>query len=202
MTICSTASPTSERWSAAARRAIRGKRRKPGAAAFMANLETEALRLERELHSRRWRSGGFVTFRVCDPKPRLVSAAPFRDRVVHHALCAVVEPIFERGFIADRYANGARAGKRMSRLARLAAGSAVDGIAWLPVHQQPQEIVAQRRGTTRRKVAARWKLPPRRRAVICWPQQASAAPLCRCLPAGHQETQNVPKRTRESAGYL
>ncbi len=40
-----------------------------------------------------------------DPKRRLVSAAPFRDRVVHHALCAVVEPLFDRGFIYHSYAN-------------------------------------------------------------------------------------------------
>ena len=44
-----------------------------------------------------------------DPKRRIVSAAPFRDRVVHHALCAVIEPLFERGFIDDSYAN--RTGK-------------------------------------------------------------------------------------------
>jgi hypothetical protein len=42
---------------------------------------------------------------VREPKRRLVSAAPFRDRVVHHALCAVAEPVFERGFIHDSYAN-------------------------------------------------------------------------------------------------
>ena len=44
-----------------------------------------------------------------DPKERLVSAAPFRDRVVHHALCAVIVPFFERGFIANTFAN--RVGK-------------------------------------------------------------------------------------------
>ena len=43
----------------------------------------------------------------------MVSAAPFRDRVVHHAFCAVCEPIFERGFIFDSYAN--RAGKGTHR---------------------------------------------------------------------------------------
>lgn len=32
-------------------------------------------------------------------------AAPFRDRVVHHALCQVIEPVFEAGFVADSYAN-------------------------------------------------------------------------------------------------
>lgn len=50
---------------------------------------------------------------VRDPKRRLVSAAPFRDRVVHHALYAVIGPIFERGFIANTYAN--RVGKGTHR---------------------------------------------------------------------------------------
>jgi retron-type reverse transcriptase len=90
---------------AAARRAIRGKRRKPGAAAFMAGLEVELLQLERELTSGRYRTGRYLAFEVHDPKPRMVSAAPFRDRVVHHALYAVVGPLFERGFIHDTYAN-------------------------------------------------------------------------------------------------
>ncbi len=98
---------------AAARRAVRGKRHKPGAAGFMAGLETALLRLERELRGRTWRPGRYVEMRIRDPKPRTVSAAPFRDRVVHHALCAVVEPLFERGFIADSYAN--RLGKGTHR---------------------------------------------------------------------------------------
>jgi len=84
---------------------MRGKRKKPGASAFFANLETELLRLERELKSQAYRPGRYVTIEIHDPKRRLVSAAPFRDRVVHHALCAVIEPIFERGFIDNSYAN-------------------------------------------------------------------------------------------------
>jgi hypothetical protein len=79
----------------------------------MANLETACLRLERELAQDRWRPGGYVTIRVTDPKPRLVSAAPFRDRVVHHALCAVIGPILERGLIDDTFAN--RTGKGTHR---------------------------------------------------------------------------------------
>jgi retron-type reverse transcriptase len=89
----------------AARRAVRGKRGKPGAAAFMAGLETEVLRLQRELHAGTWRPGRYVEIEVFVPKHRVVSAAPFRDRVVHHALCAIVEPIFELGFIFDSYVN-------------------------------------------------------------------------------------------------
>ena len=57
--------------------------------------------------------GKYVAFDVYDPKHRVVSAAPFCDRVVHHALCAVVGPIFERGFIDDSYAN--RIGKGTHR---------------------------------------------------------------------------------------
>ncbi len=98
---------------AAARRAAMGKHAKPGAAAFLANQEKEVLRLERELRGGRYRPGRYRTIEIFDPKRRMVSAAPFRDRVVHHALCAVVEPLFERGFIFDSYAN--RKGKGTHR---------------------------------------------------------------------------------------
>ena len=98
---------------AAAQRAARGKRRKPGVAAFLARLENELLRLERELLAGSWRPGRYVEIAVRDPKPRTVSAAPFRDRVVHHALCAAIGPVFERGFVFDSYAN--RRGKGTHR---------------------------------------------------------------------------------------
>ena len=89
----------------ASRRAAKGKRAKPGVAAFLANQERELLRLERELREGNYRPGRYKTIEVFDPKHRIVSAAPFRDRVVHHAFCAVCEPLFERGFIDDSYAN-------------------------------------------------------------------------------------------------
>jgi RNA-directed DNA polymerase len=98
---------------AAALKAVLGKRKKPGASAFMANFEREVLRLERELCGGTYRPGRYVEIEVHDPKRRLVSAAPFRDRVVHHALCAVVEPIFEAGFIDHTFAN--RTGKGTHR---------------------------------------------------------------------------------------
>ncbi|MEF8768802.1 reverse transcriptase/maturase family protein [Candidatus Accumulibacter contiguus] len=50
---------------------------------------------------------------IHEPKRRKISAAPFRDRVVHHALCQVIEPLFEASFIADSYAN--RRGKGTHR---------------------------------------------------------------------------------------
>ncbi len=97
----------------AAQRAAKGKRRKPGVASFLANIEPNLLRLEDELRSGAGRPGGYTVIEVRDPKPRSVSAAPFRDRVVHHALCAVVEPLFARGYSDDSYAN--RKGKGTHR---------------------------------------------------------------------------------------
>ena len=73
----------------------------------------DVLFLERVLWSGRYTPGRYKTIEVFDPKHRVVSAAPFRDRVVQHALCAVVEPLFERGFIHDSYAN--RKGKGTHR---------------------------------------------------------------------------------------
>jgi retron-type reverse transcriptase len=96
-----------------ARLAIKGKRKKPGAAAFFANLERELLILERQLCDGSYRPGRYRSFEVNDPKKRIVSAAPFRDRVVHHALCAVVAPLFEAGFIGNTFAN--RVGKGTHR---------------------------------------------------------------------------------------
>lgn len=45
------------------------------------------------------------TFVIRDPKTRVISASAFRDRIVHHALCNVIEPIFDRMFIYNSYAN-------------------------------------------------------------------------------------------------
>jgi retron-type reverse transcriptase len=73
-------------------------------AAFNLNLEWELLKLQRELSSGSYRPGPYRTFMVSDPKPRHISAAPFRDRVVHHALTRVVEPIFEKRFSKDSFA--------------------------------------------------------------------------------------------------
>ena len=87
-----------------ARRAARGKSLTLEAASFLFDLEPECLRLQRELLAGEYRPGPYRTFRIRDPKPRTISAAPFRDRVVHHALCAALEPAFEAVADADSYA--------------------------------------------------------------------------------------------------
>lgn len=85
--------------------AARGKRSHPDVAAFEFDLEENLTRLQTELETQTYRPGAYYNFRIDDPKSRLISAAPFRDRVVHHALCQIIEPLFERRFIFDSYAN-------------------------------------------------------------------------------------------------
>jgi retron-type reverse transcriptase len=91
------------------RKARKGKRGRPPAATFEFDLEENLVTLQQELREKTYRPGAYSSFYIHEPKRRLISAAPFRDRVVHHALCNVIEPIFERSFIYDSYAN--RAGK-------------------------------------------------------------------------------------------
>lgn len=93
-------------WSlrAAARAAARGCAGSVPAARFLADLETEVLRLQRELRSGTYRPGALHTFAIREPKPRMISAAPFRDRVVHHSVCAALDAVFEEAADPDSFA--------------------------------------------------------------------------------------------------
>lgn len=95
------------------RKASKGKRGNPNVAAFEFRLEDNLLQLQRELQDQTYIPGAYHSFYIHDPKKRLISAAPFRDRVAHHALCNLIEPLFERSFISDSYAN--RIGKGTHR---------------------------------------------------------------------------------------
>lgn len=94
----------------AALKAQRGKRFRDSVARFSFQLEGELWRLHEELASHSYEPGPYRSFYVYEPKKRMISAAPFRDRVVHHALTQVLEPIFERSFIGDSYACRKRKG--------------------------------------------------------------------------------------------
>ncbi len=107
----------------AARQAQRGKRFRDNVLDFNYHLETELINLQKELTNKTYQPGNYRTFHLTNPKSRLISAAPYRDRVVHHALCKVIVPIFESTFIQDSYANRAgfgthRALKRFTHFAR------------------------------------------------------------------------------------
>ncbi len=87
------------------RQAARGKRSRPDIIRFDYQLEWQLLRLRDQLRAGTYRPGPYRSFAITDPKPRRISAAPFADRVVHHAVVNVIEPLFERRFIKDSYAN-------------------------------------------------------------------------------------------------
>lgn len=95
------------------RKAARGKRSTRAVALFEFNLEEKLIDLRADLLDGSYAPAGYTSFLVHDPKRRLISAAPFRDRVVHHALMNVTAPLFESGFIFDSYAN--RVGKGTHR---------------------------------------------------------------------------------------
>jgi retron-type reverse transcriptase len=97
----------------AAHDAQRAKRFKPAVARFHYDVARSLVELRDELLEGRYRPGPYRTFTIYEPARRYISAAPYRDRVVHHALCNVMEPLFERSFIFDSYAN--RTGKGTHR---------------------------------------------------------------------------------------
>jgi len=88
----------------AARLARRGKRHRYAVQRFQFRAEWELLRLRDELRAGTYEPGPFATHTITRPKPRLISAAPYRDRVVHHALMGVLEPIFDAHFHEHSFA--------------------------------------------------------------------------------------------------
>lgn len=86
------------------RRCRRRKRYRRGASEFDFAWESNLLALQRELADGSYAPGPYRHFWIREPKRRKISAAPFRDRIVHHAIVNVLEPMYEPRFIFDSYA--------------------------------------------------------------------------------------------------
>ncbi|MCC6414122.1 MAG: group II intron reverse transcriptase domain-containing protein [Saprospiraceae bacterium] len=86
------------------RKARRGTRRTDESTAFAFFQENELLLIQSELQSGAYMPGPYRYFTVHDPKRRTIAVAPFRDRVVHHAVVSLLEPLYERCFIHHSYA--------------------------------------------------------------------------------------------------
>ncbi len=87
------------------RKARKGKSKKSYVIEFEKNLEEELRRLKQELEMQSYCPRPLKRFTIRDPKTRVIHASNFRDRVVHHAICNIIEPIFNRVFISDSFAN-------------------------------------------------------------------------------------------------
>ncbi len=72
--------------------------------AFEADLAKNLVALQSDLASGAYRPGAYRQFKIWDPKPRIISCAPIRDRVVHHALCGVITPFLERAYLKSSFA--------------------------------------------------------------------------------------------------
>jgi retron-type reverse transcriptase len=89
----------------ATKKAQRSKRFRPNVLEFNYSLEIEIITLQKELETKNYQPSPYKVFQIIDPKPREISAATYRDRIVHHALCNIITPIFEQSFIPNSYAN-------------------------------------------------------------------------------------------------
>jgi retron-type reverse transcriptase len=88
----------------ASQKAQKGKRYRESTLSFNFDLERNLIKLHDELLAKTYEPGPYRDFIVEDSKKRLISAAPYRDRVVHHAIMNVIEPLLDRRFIFDTYA--------------------------------------------------------------------------------------------------
>ena len=107
----------------AARKAQKGKRFRSNVLAFNYKLESKLINIQQQLIDKTYQPGAYRTFYIKEPKTRMISAAPYPDRVVHHALCNIILPIIEPTFIIDSYANRVGFGthkalKRFTKFAR------------------------------------------------------------------------------------
>ena len=91
------------------KKASKGRRSRPDVAEFEIKLEENLFDLREELLDETYQHGRYHSFCIHDPKKRLISAAKFRDRIVHHALVAMLEQVYENLFYPNSYAN--RVGK-------------------------------------------------------------------------------------------
>jgi RNA-directed DNA polymerase len=87
----------------AAAKARQGKRRRPDVEAWWQRREEAVLHLHAALSTGIWQPSGYRFFEIRDPKRRVIAAAPFEDRVVHHALSNLMQPHLERSFITRSY---------------------------------------------------------------------------------------------------
>ena len=92
------------------KKARKGKSKKWYVKRFESNLENNLLQIKYELETLSYYLRPLKRFIIRDPKTRVIQASRFRDRVIHHALCNIIEPLFDKTFIYDSYANRKKKG--------------------------------------------------------------------------------------------
>jgi reverse transcriptase family protein len=85
-------------------KAAKGKRTKAEVILYEKNLNENLKNLQKNLIKQDIPLGNYRFFKIYDPKERLICAASFSDRVLHHAIINITEPVFEKFQIYDSYA--------------------------------------------------------------------------------------------------
>lgn len=89
----------------AAMKAKKRKRWKNSFLYFQKDFEPNLIHIQDSLITKTYQPGSYKKFLIYEPKRREISAAPYRDRIVHHAICNCIEPIFQRTFIDQSFSN-------------------------------------------------------------------------------------------------
>ncbi|MFH1503416.1 MAG: reverse transcriptase domain-containing protein [Candidatus Diapherotrites archaeon] len=87
------------------RKARKGKAKRDYVIKFEENIAYNLKVLYDELNNQTYNLQPLKTFILRDPKTRKISKSAFRDRIVHHALVGIIEPLFDKTFIYDSCAN-------------------------------------------------------------------------------------------------
>jgi len=87
------------------KKARKHKTQKPYTIEFEKEILGNILTLQSELETGTYTPKPLINFTIRDPKTRKISKSDFRDRIIHHAVCNIIEPIFDKTFIHDTYAN-------------------------------------------------------------------------------------------------
>lgn len=87
------------------KKASKGKKRQLYIIEFEKDLNKNLLKLKGELEQEIYRPCGLTKFIIRDPKTRVIRKSIFRDRIVHHAIVNILQPIYEVRFISDNFAN-------------------------------------------------------------------------------------------------
>ena len=98
----------------ASKKSMSGKKTKNSVISFNFNLENELILLKQQLENKNYHPRPYSQFEVKEPKVRKICSSDFRDRVVHHAICNLIEPIFEKRSILDSYACRSGKGSHMA----------------------------------------------------------------------------------------
>jgi RNA-directed DNA polymerase len=84
--------------------ARKGKLTQPGVIAHDRNKDENIQDLQESLLNKTYQTSEYTTFTIYEPKERLIFRLPYYpDRIVHHAVMNVLEPIFVATFTADTY---------------------------------------------------------------------------------------------------